>query len=264
MKKSMFIIGGILISSGILFGQMMHKKMHHNKDPKEMVKFITKRMVKKLDLNKNQAEQLEKINLKHFEQIGKLKDSHKTELEAILTDEQLAKLEKSPFGKRFGQGCGPMGGKFGHHKFGPKNGFGPMMGNSHGFGSMMGFGPNPEMMDKMHDKMEKMLGKITEERKEFDKKLSSSEKQIIANFKENEENNQPNWDQDISMEERKTKMEKVFQPLLDIADNHKAELDKISKKLESDLPMKNDMIECMKNSEEFKKMKLVRFLLMEF
>jgi len=265
MKKSMFIIGGLLISSGILFGQMMHKKnMQRNKDPKEMVKFVTKKMVKRLNLNESQATKLEEINLKHFNKMNGIKESHRTELESILNKEQLAKLDKSPFGKRFGQGFGPMGGN--HPGFGPMGGgFGHpgfMKGNHHRFGPMMGFGPNPEMMEKMHGKMEKMFEKISEERKDFDKKLSTSEKEIIVKFKENME--RPDWDEDISMEDRKAKMEKRFQPILDIANNHKSDLELISKKIEKEIPFENDFMDCMKNSDDFKKMKQVRFLMMEF
>lgn len=276
MKKSILIIGGIIISSGILFGQMMHKKMQHNQDPKEMSEHITKMMIKKLNLDDVQAAKLEEINAKFFDKIAGLKEAHRTDVEGILNEEQIAKLKNSPLGKDFDQRTFGMKGRFAHHPkgfvpmarncghFGAKPGFDPM-GN---FGPMKGFGPmgKPDFdkMNEMREKMEKVFEKISEQRKSFDSKLSPSEKAIIVKFKEEIKNEMGNWGEKTTREDRMAKMEEKFKPLLDIAANHKTELEEISKTIESEMPIHNEFIDCMKNTERFDKMKKVRFLLMEF
>ena len=62
-------------------------------DKAEMIKHRTQHMVKKYDLNEEQAQKLLKLNTRQAEQMEQLTADYDKELKGILTEEQFAKYQ---------------------------------------------------------------------------------------------------------------------------------------------------------------------------
>lgn len=172
----------------------------------------------------------------------KLRESMFSEMEKILTEEQLAVMEESRE-KMFGHG---------------KRGGGPLFKG-----------------DKMDNEI---LSVIVEKRIEFDQFLSDEEKEIISNVRMQLPAKPREMKKDesmVDMEERQKRREDFRQksePLMEIVENHKTELETISEeirdikaeKIESDDDSSHEGFrKGGHNFENHKQMKLIHFLLMD-
>tara|TARA_R110002124_G_scaffold64933_4_gene177035 strand:+ start:544 stop:936 length:393 start_codon:yes stop_codon:yes gene_type:complete len=80
------------------------------KDPEKMAQMVTEKMTKKLELTEDQQKAVYEANLKMLKEKQEIqkqmkanREAHKAELSKVLSEEQMAKLEKKMEGRKEGR-----------------------------------------------------------------------------------------------------------------------------------------------------------------
>ena len=270
--KKIIIIAIVLIGGLCAFGINNYTssdkghRHHGKKNPVEMAKHHTERMVEMLKLNEEQAKKVEAINLATAEkmkeihhckpeskeemkkQIHSLMEQHTKDMKPVLTKEQFVKFKEMK-AKHMAHMHSCHKGEDCHH------------------------GGHAQFKAKI-------FPEILKARKEFDSKLTEAEKTTISEHRvklkalKEECNKNNKSDRNKSCDHSKCdhkghegKMSEMIkknaQPIIDIANNHKSDLEEIHNELTSKYPEMKRKHDHMIQNEDAKIMMAVRFLMMD-